>query len=116
MGDLPSPRKQRHENQPRDKPPPVRLRQVDRPHRLAARLLGARPELVLAVQRVDVELEPVAAVGLDEQRGRLEPVAIGRYLPESDRTRLRTCGDCAIEFVPYDWRLNDRSAAVKSAD
>ena len=32
-------------------------------------------------------------------------------LDDESRERLAACGDCAVEFVPYDWSLNDRASS-----
>jgi hypothetical protein len=33
---------------------------------------------------------------------------VALYLDEGDRVRAAACADCVVEFIPYDWTLNDR--------
>jgi hypothetical protein len=34
---------------------------------------------------------------------------VSLYLGDDERARAAACGDCRVEFIPYDWTLNDQS-------
>ena len=101
----------------------------DLPPRQRARVeaaLEASPELrqELAELRGIVDLlrglprpeAPPGLAGLVMARvraGEDEPATLRNYLatqlPEPQASAVRSCDDCRIEFVDYDWGLNDRT-------
>jgi len=38
---------------------------------------------------------------------------VALHLPAHEAEAIRSCADCRIEFMPYDWSLNDRGTRIE---